>query len=125
MNSFSDSKVRYEVTVTKRGDNRYINISSYLRRKTGDVSYSNASQGERCMMDIHFLSNLKVKFGLLILDEFLGNLDQDNHDDALQKMQSLETNLLFVTSHKDNLIPFPSRIEVSMINGNESKYTIG
>ena len=125
MNSFSDSKVRYEVNVTKRGENRYINISSYLKRKTGDVSYSGASQGERCMMDIHFLSNLKVKFGLLILDEFLGNLDQDNHDDALQKMQSLETNLLFVTSHKENLIPFPSRIEVTTVNGNESKYTVG
>lgn len=125
MNSFSDSKVRYEVNVTKRGENRYINISSYLRRKTGDVSYSGASQGERCMMDIHFLSNLKVKFGLIILDEFLGNLDQDNHDDALQKMQSLETNILFVTSHKENLIPFPSRIEVTTINGNESKYIVG
>ena len=66
-----------------------------------------------------------MKFGLLILDEFLGNLDQDNHDDALQKMQSLETNLLFVTSHKENLIPFPSRIEVTTVNGNESKYTVG
>ena len=125
MTSFSDTKVRYEVNITKRGENRYINISSYLKRKTGDVSYSGASQGERCMMDIHFLSNLKVKFGLLILDEFLGNLDQDNHDDALLKMQSLETNLLFVTSHKENLIPFPSRIEVSTVNGNESKYKIG
>lgn len=125
MNSFSDSKVRYEVNVTRRGENRYINISSYLKRKSGDVSYSGASQGERCMMDIHFLSNLKIKFGLIILDEFLGNLDQDNHDDALQKMQSLETNLLFVTSHKENLIPFPSRIEVTTINGNESKYTVG
>lgn len=126
MTSFSDTKVRYEVNVTKRGENRYINISSYIKRKTGDVSYSGASQGERCMMDIHFLSNLKVKFGLIILDEFLGNLDQDNHDDALKKMQSLETNLLFVTSHKENLIPFPSRIEVTMDkNTNESKYNIG
>ena len=126
MTSFSDSRIRYEVNVTKRGENRYINISSYIKRKTGDVSYSGASQGERCMMDIHFLSNLKVKFGLIILDEFLGNLDQDNHDEALKKMQSLETNLLFVTSHKDNLIPFPSRIEVRMDkNTNESKYTVG
>jgi ABC-type molybdenum transport system ATPase subunit/photorepair protein PhrA/UDP-2,3-diacylglucosamine pyrophosphatase LpxH len=126
MTSFSDSRIRYEVNVTKRGENRYINISSYIKRKTGDVSYLGASQGERCMMDIHFLSNLKVKFGLIILDEFLGNLDQDNHDEALKKMQSLETNLLFVTSHKDNLIPFPSRIEVRMDkNTNESKYTVG
>lgn len=126
MTSFSDSKVRYEVNITKRGENRYINISSYIKRKTGDVSYSGASQGERCMMDIHFLSNLKVKFGLIILDEFLGNLDQDNHDEALKKMQSLETNLLFVTSHKENLIPFPSRIEVKMDkNINESKYIVG
>lgn len=125
MSSFSDSKIRYEVNITKRGENRYINILSYLKRDTGDVSYSGASQGERCMMDIHFLSNLKVKFGLIILDEFLGNLDQDNHDDALLKMQSLETNLLFVTSHKENLIPFPSRIEVTTENGNESKYKVG
>lgn len=126
MDSFSDSKIRYEVNVTKRGDNRYINISSYIKRKTGDISYISASQGEKCIMDIHFLSNLKVKFGLIILDEFLGNLDQDNHDEALKKMQSLETNLLFVTSHKENLIPFPSRIEVSLDkNTNESKYTIG
>lgn len=125
MSSFSDTKVRYEVNVTKRGENRYINILSYLKKKDGEVGYSNASRGEKCMMDIHFLSNLKVKFGLLILDEFLGNLDQDNHDDALMKMQSLQTNLLFVTSHKENLMPFPSRIEVSTVNGNESKYTFG
>ena len=125
MTSFSDTRVRYEVNITKRGENRYINISSYIKRKTGDVNYTGASQGERCMMDIHFLSNLKVKFGLIILDEFLGNLDQDNHDDALKKMQSLETNLLFVTSHKENLIPFPHRIEVNLDKQtNETKYLV-
>ena len=124
MASFSDNKIKYEVNVTTRGTNRYINISSYLKRSTGNVSYSGASQGERCMMDIHFLSNLKVKLGILILDEFLGNLDQENHDDALTKMQTLKTNLLFVTSHKENLIPFPSRIEVTNINQNESNYLI-
>lgn len=125
MTSFSDPKIRYEVNITKRGESRYINIMSYLHKIGKDeVSYSNASQGEKCMMDIHFLSNLQVKFGLLILDEFLGNLDQDNHDEALKKMQSLETNLLFVTSHKENLIPFPNHIEASII-GDETHYKIG
>lgn len=123
MSSFSDSRVRYEVNITKRGENRYINISSYLKRTTGDVNYSGASQGEKCMMDIHFLANLKVKFGLLILDEFLGNLDQNNHDDALTKMKSLETNLLFVTSHKTDIITFPKCISVKLENG-ESKYEL-
>ena len=125
MGSFSDNHVRYEVNITRRGESRYINILAYLHKKgTEEVSYQGASQGEKCMMDIHFLSNLKVKFGLLILDEFLGNLDPDNHDEALKKMQSLETNLLFVTSHKENIIPFPNRIEATMINGDETKYTI-
>lgn len=125
MGSFSDNHVRYEVNITKRGETRYINILAYLHKKgTEEVSYQGASQGEKCMMDIHFLSNLKVKFGLLILDEFLGNLDPDNHDEALKKMQSLETNLLFVTSHKENIIPFPNRIEATMINGDETKYTV-
>lgn len=125
MASFSDNHVRYEVNITKRGESRYINILAYLHKKgTEEVSYSGASQGEKCMMDIHFLSNLKVRFGLLILDEFLGNLDPDNHDEALKKMQSLETNLLFVTSHKENIIPFPNRIEATMINGDETEYII-
>lgn len=126
MTSFSDNHVRYEVNITKRGESRYINILAYLKKKGNEeVSYSGASQGEKCMMDIHFLSNLKVKFGLLILDEFLGNLDPDNHDEALKKMQSLETNLLFVTSHKENLIPFPNHIEATMVNGDETNYKIG
>lgn len=125
MNSFSDNHVRYEVNITRRGESRYINILAYLHKKgTEEVSYQGASQGEKCMMDIHFLSNLKVKFGLLILDEFLGNLDPDNHDEALKKMQSLETNLLFVTSHKENIIPFPNRIEATMVNGDETQYKI-
>lgn len=126
MGSFSDNKIRYEVNITKRGESRYINILAYLHKKgTEEVSYQGASQGEKCMMDIHFLSNLKVKFGLLILDEFLGNLDPDNHDEALKRMQSLETNLLFVTSHKENLIPFPNHIEATLVNGDETKYNIG
>lgn len=126
MESFSDNHVRYEVNVTKRGESRYINILSYLHKKgSEEVSYHGASQGEKCMMDIHFLSNLKVRFGLLILDEFLGNLDPDNHDEALRKMQSLETNLLLVTSHKENLITFPNHIEACIVNGDETKYNIG
>lgn len=125
MGSFSDNRVRYEVNVTRRGESRYINILAYLKKKgSEEVSYQGASQGEKCMMDIHFLSNLKVRFGLLILDEFLGNLDPDNHDEALKKMQSLETNLLFVTSHKENLIPFPNHIEATMVGGDETKYTV-
>ena len=124
MTSFSDSKVRYEVNITKRGESRYINILAYLKKNGSEVSYSGASQGEKCMMDIHFLSNFKVKFGLLILDEFLGNLDSENHDEALKKMQALETNLLFVTSHKENLISFPNYIEATL-SGDETKYSMG
>lgn len=109
MTNFSDNRIRYDISKGK-GKN-LIQICAYLKKDNQqEVSYEYASTGERTLIDIHFLSNLGVTFGLLILDEFLANLDSENHNDSIEKLKSLPTNLLFVSSHLDNIVPFPRRL---------------
>lgn len=108
---FSDNLVKYEVNVGEFRKKKYLDLVSYYRNSQGQwVPYQSASTGQKTILDVNFMSKIVTRMGLIVMDEFLANLDSENHDLCLEWIRSMNLGTLLLSSHMETLGNFNNKM---------------
>lgn len=107
--SYSDNMVEYVVIRSKRGNKEHLGLVPTLKKGKEKIPYDMCSSGEKTILDIHMLEKLIPNSGLLILDEFLKNLDSEKTDIVCEILKNMRINTLILTSHATDLTTFYDR----------------
>lgn len=106
---FNDNTVSYEVNVREFRKKDHLTLVPQFFNNGNWVSYEACSGGQKTVLDIHFLSKIINRVGILILDEFLKHLDPSNHDLCLDMIQSMSIGCTFVSSHMESIAAFNNK----------------
>ena len=85
-----------------RKGNRNFNKGNY-------VDYTACSSGQKTILDINFLSKIITRLGLLVFDEFLKHLSEENHDNCIDVVDSMNIGCILISSHTENITSFNNR----------------
>lgn len=97
--SYSDNIVEYEVVRSGKNNRERLSLIPMFKKGKEKIPYGLASSGEKTILDIHMLEKLIPNSGLLILDEFLKNLDEKKLSIVEEILTSLNVGTLILTSH--------------------------
>ena len=106
---FSDNLVKYTITRKGKGNREHLSFSPQYFNGENYVEYMAASSGQRTLLDLHFLSKIVTRLGLLILDEYLKCLDPQNTDLAIDLINSLNVGCIFISSHLESIAVFNNK----------------
>lgn len=106
---FSDNLVRYVITRKGKGNREHLSFSPQYFNGEHFVEYMAASSGQRTLLDLHFLSKIVTRLGLLILDEYLKCLDPQNTDQAIELINNLNVGCIFISSHLESIAVFNNK----------------
>jgi len=109
VSQFNDNTVSYEVNVREFRKKDHLTLVPQFFNNGNWVSYEACSGGQKTVLDIHFLSKIINRVGILILDEFLKHLDPSNHDLCLDMIQSMSIGCTFVSSHMESIAAFNNK----------------
>ena len=113
---FSDDTVRYETVFYKYRGKDKLDIISYFNNNGNWVSYDSCSDGQKTVLDIHFLKSIVPGVGIMIMDEFLKHLDQKNHELCLDTLREMNVGCLLLSSHMESLTGFNNRTCILKLN---------
>lgn len=113
---FSDDTVKYETVFYKYRGKDKLDIISYFNNNGNWVSYDSCSDGQKTVLDIHFLKSIVPGIGVMIMDEFLKHLDQKNHELCLDTLKEMNVGCLLLSSHMESLTGFNSRTCLLKLN---------
>jgi ABC-type multidrug transport system ATPase subunit len=83
------------------------------------IPYGLASSGEKTILDIHMLEKLIPNSGLLILDEFLRNLDEQKLDIVTGILSDMNVGTVILTSHAGTVGNFYNKLISISLDENE------
>ena len=106
---FNDNTVSYEVNVREFRKKDHLTLVPQFFNNGNWVSYEACSGGQKTVLDIHFLSKIINRVGILILDEFLKHLDPSNHDLCLDMIQGMSIGCTFISSHMESIAAFNNK----------------
>ena len=106
---FNDNTVSYEVNVREFRKKDHLTLVPQFFNNGNWVSYEACSGGQKTVLDIHFLSKIINRIGILILDEFLKHLDPSNHDLCLDMIQGMSIGCTFISSHMESIAAFNNK----------------
>lgn len=106
---FSDNLVRYVITRKGKGSREHLSFSPQYFNGEYYVEYLAASSGQRTLLDLHFLSKIISRLGLLVLDEYLKCLDPQNTDQAIELINNLNVGCIFISSHLESIAVFNNK----------------
>lgn len=106
---FSDNQVRYVITRKGKGNREHLSFSPQYFNGEYFVEYLTASSGQRTLLDLHFLSKIVSRLGLMVLDEYLKCLDPQNTDQAIELINSLNVGCIFISSHLESIAVFNNK----------------
>lgn len=106
---FSDNLVRYVITRKGKGNREHLSFSPQYFNGEHFVEYMAASSGQRTLLDLHFLSKIVTRLGLLVLDEYLKCLDPQNTDQAIELINNLNVGCIFISSHLESIAVFNNK----------------
>lgn len=106
---FSDNLVRYTITRKGKGNREHLSFSPQYFNGEHYVEYMTASSGQRTLLDLHFLSKIVTRLGLLVLDEYLKCLDPQNTDQAIELINNLNVGCIFISSHLESIAVFNNK----------------
>ena len=106
---FSDNLVRYVITRKGKGNREHLSFSPQYFNGEYFVEYMAASSGQRTLLDLHFLSKIISRLGLLVLDEYLKCLDPQNTDQAIELINNLNVGCIFISSHLESIAVFNNK----------------
>jgi len=109
VSQFNDTTVSYEVDVREFRKKDHLTLIPHFFNNGNWVSYEACSGGQKTVLDIHFLSKIINRVGILILDEFLKHLDPGNHDLCLDMIQSMSIGCTFISSHMESIAAFNNK----------------
>lgn len=109
VSQFNDNTVSYEVNVREFRKKDHLTLVPQFFNNGNWVSYEACSGGQKTVLDIHFLSKIINRVGILILDEFLKYLDPSNHDLCLDMIQGMSIGCTFISSHMESIAAFNNK----------------
>ena len=109
VSQFNDNTVSYEVNVREFRKKDHLTLVPQFFNNGNWVSYEACSGGQKTVLDIHFLSKIINRVGILILDEFLKHLDPSNHDLCLDMIQGMSIGCTFISSHMESIAAFNNK----------------
>jgi DNA repair exonuclease SbcCD ATPase subunit len=109
VSQFNDNTVSYEVNVREVRKKDHLTLVPQFFNNGNWVSYEACSGGQKTVLDIHFLSKIINRVGILILDEFLKHLDPANHDLCLDMISGMSIGCTFISSHMESIAAFNNK----------------
>ncbi len=109
VSQFNDNTVSYEVNVREVRKKDHLTLVPQFFNNGNWVSYEACSGGQKTVLDIHFLSKIINRVGILILDEFLKHLDPSNHDLCLDMISGMSIGCTFISSHMESIAAFNNK----------------
>lgn len=109
VSQFNDNTVSYEVNVREVRKKDHLTLIPQFFNNGNWVSYEACSGGQKTVLDIHFLSKIINRVGILILDEFLKHLDPSNHDLCLDMISGMSIGCTFISSHMESIAAFNNK----------------
>ncbi len=109
VSQFNDNLVSYEVNVREIRKKDHLTLVPQFFNNGNWVSYEACSGGQKTVLDIHFLSKIINRLGILILDEFLKHLDPANHDLCLDMIAGMSIGCTFISSHMESIQAFNNK----------------
>ena len=117
---FSDNQVKYEVDVYTKNRKDHLDLVSFYNNKGNWVNYGACSSGQKTVLDIHFLSKIVTRMGLLVMDEFLKHLDPANHDVCIDMISQCNVGCIMLSSHMESISNFNNKTCSLSLNENGS-----
>lgn len=96
---YSDNIAEYQVIRSGKNSRERLSLTPMFKKGSETIPYGLASSGEKTILDLHMLEKLIPNSGLLILDEFLRNLDSNKLDVVVELLTSMKIGTLILTSH--------------------------
>ena len=118
-NNLSDDKIKFSTYYYRNK----LQIECSINVDEQWIPYESASEGQKSLIDMLLIlkiNKLLGKIGLLILDETLSHLDNDNYDEVINVLKTLNFNDVFITSHLDKFNSFTKKIEFKRLE-NDTK----
>lgn len=106
---FTDNDVKYEVESYNFKKKDHLALKSYYNNNGNYVAYDSCSDGQKTVLDIHFLSKIVTGMGLLVMDEFLKHLDPGNHELCIGKIQEMNIGCILLSSHMESVGGFNNK----------------
>lgn len=106
---FTDNDVKYEVESYNFKRKDHLALKCYYNNNGNNVPYDTCSDGQKTVLDIHFLSRIVTRMGLLVMDEFLKHLDPGNHELCIGKIQEMNIGCILLSSHMESVGGFNNR----------------
>ena len=106
---FSDKTVNYVVDKKTYKQKERLNLNPQYFNKGNYVDYTACSSGQKTILDINFLSKIITRLGLLVFDEFLKHLSEENHDNCIDVVDSMNIGCILISSHMENITSFNNR----------------
>ena len=106
---FTDNDVKYEVESYNFKKKDHLALKCYYNNNGNFVPYDTCSDGQKTVLDIHFLSKIVTGIGLLVMDEFLKHLDPANHELCINKLSEMNIGCLLLSSHMESVGGFNNK----------------
>lgn len=114
---FNDNLVNYEVSLQEYRGKQHLTLTPQYYNNGNWISYTACSGGQKTVLDIHFLSKIISRTGLLIFDEFLKHLDPANHDLCVDMISNMNIGCTFISSHMESIQAFNNKTCKLSLNG--------
>ena len=109
VSQFNDNLVNYEVNIREVRKKDHLTLVPQFFNNGNWVSYEACSGGQKTVLDIHFLSKIISRVGILVLDEFFKHLDPSNHDLCIDMIQGMSIGCTFISSHMESIQAFNNK----------------
>ena len=98
-----DPRFKYELYEATYRKSEYYDIKVTYKNSPNDpvMEYWECSRGQKTLCDIHFISKLLTKGGLLVMDEYLKYLSQTNQQVAAEMISKMKPKVKLITNQFD------------------------
>lgn len=123
----SDEHLRVETVKTLSNGEARIDFDIELMVGGAFFGYDHLSGGQKTLVDIIFLCRLfeiSGRAGILILDEYLKQLDRDAVDTAMEHITKAPINSILIISHVESFNQYDRRINARLVSGGVSATTV-
>ena len=115
---FSSNTVKYVVERKGKGRMEHLNLVPNYNNSGNLVPINLCSSGQRTLLDIDYMSKIINRLGLLVLDEFFKNLDNDRLEEVLEILKTMNVGCIMLTSHAESIPAFNNKTYILSLNEN-------
>lgn len=106
---FNDNQVNYDVELSEYRRVMHLTLTPKFNNNGNWVPYAACSGGQKTVLDVHFLSKIIGRTGLLVMDEFFKHLDPGNHDLCIEIISGMNVGCTMISSHMESIQAFNNK----------------